>query len=695
MNTNFTSAASRHRALAAAFAAAAVLSACGGDSDHPVPPPPPAPAPAPAVSLGTTAQLALLETTDLHQNILSYNYYTLAEDDSVGLERTSTLITAARAKYPNSMLFDAGDIIQGTVLGDYQALVSKVPCTDKLAIFKAMDAIGYDAGTIGNHEFNYGLGYLAQVTGHTFNVPNLPAVATQTKCQGPAYPQVLANVVSTTDNKPIFDPYVILTKTLTATDASGKTVTAPIKIGVIGFTPPQIMAWDKGNLDGNVTTTGLQETAQQYIPEMKAKGADIIVAVSHGGPDNAAYSPTMENGNLYLAQVPGIDVLLQGHMHQVFPNATSTVAAFNIAGVDKTAGTVAGVPSVMANFWGKNLGVVNLAVKYTSTGWVVDKTQTVASTVSTQNADKTYVAADPQIAPLVKTEHQGTVAYVKTPIGSSDFRMTTYFADVGDITAIQPVNQAQAAYVKAYVAANLPSMSSLPVLSVSAPFKSGFAGGGDYTDVASGQVAIFNAADLYLYANTIQAVKVSGADLKAWLETSAQRFNQIDPTKTTAQTLVSADPGYNFDVLDGDGSMKYEIDVTQPQGSRIKNFTYNGVPVDAAAQFIVATNNYRASGGGNFPGLNGSKTIYQSPDANRDVLIAYVRNTANLTKTANGSDRSWHFTRVTTAGPVTFTSAPGNAALAAADGIPGVTQIQADDGSGKNLAVYQIDLSVQ
>jgi 2',3'-cyclic-nucleotide 2'-phosphodiesterase/3'-nucleotidase len=673
----------RPRAILA-LAALAALAACGGSHDD-----------APGPAQGTTAQVTLLETTDLHQNVLSYNYYTLKEDDSVGLERTATLIKQARAQYPNTMLFDAGDIIQGTVLGDYQALVNKLPCTDELAIFKAMDAIGYDAGTIGNHEFNYGLPYLAQVTGRTFNVKNMPAVASQAKCKGPAYPQVLANVVSTTDNKPLFDPYVILDRQVTATTPDGKTVTATIKVGVIGFTPPQIMAWDKGNLDGNVTTLGLKEAAQQYVPEMKAKGADLIVAISHGGPDDAAYSPTMENGNLYLAQVPGIDVLLQGHMHQVFPNAGSTVAAFNIAGVDKAAGTVAGVPSVMANFWGKNLGVVKLTLTYGANGWAVDKTKSATATVSTQNADKSYVAADPSIAPLVQAEHQGTVSYVQTPIGDADFRMSTYFADVGDVTAIEPVNQAQAAYVKAYVQANLPQYKSLPVLSVSAPFKSGFAGGSDYTDVASGSVAIFNAADLYLYANTIQAVLVTGADLQAWLETAAQRFNRIDPTKTTPQALVSSFPGYNFDVLDGDGSIRYEIDVTQPVGSRIRNLTYNGNAIDPAAQFIVATNNYRASGGGNFPGLNGSKTIYRSPDANRDVLIAYVKAQKTLAKAVNGSDRSWHFTRVATAGPVTFTSKPGNAALAAADGIPGVTQVQADDGSGKGLAVYQIDLSVQ
>ena len=479
-------------AVASALAVSFALSACGSDDDA-----------TPTIATGTSAKLTLLETTDLHQNILSYDYYKLKEDQSVGLERTATLIKQARAQNANTMLFDAGDIIQGTVLGDYQALVSPVKCSDKLAIFKAMDQLGYDAGAIGNHEFNYGLAYLGQVTNRQFNVKNLPAPASQAKCQGPSYSQVLANVVSTSDNSPIFPPYVILDRTLSATAPDGTGVTVSVKVGVIGFTPPTIMSWDKGNLEGNVTTIGLKEAAEKYVPEMKAKGADLVVAISHGGPDAAAYSATMENGDLYLAQVPGIDVLLMGHMHQIFPNATSTVAAFGIAGVDRVAGTVAGVPAVMANFWGKNLGVVNLTLKYAAQGWQVDKSQTTTSTLSTQNADKTYVAVDAAIAPLVQAEHQGTITYVKTPIGAADFRLSTYFADVGDVTAIQVVNQAQTSYVKAYVAANLPQYASLPVLSVSAPFKSGFAGGSDYTDVSSGPVAIFNAADLYLYANTI------------------------------------------------------------------------------------------------------------------------------------------------------------------------------------------------
>ena len=385
------------------------------------------------------------------------------------------------------------------------------------------------------------------------------------------------------------------------------------------------------------------ETAQKYVPEMRSKGADLVVAISHGGLDNSSYDPTMENGNWHLSKVPGIDAMLIGHSHQIFPNATSTVAQFNLPGVDKVKGTVNGVPTVMANFWGKHLGVIKLQLVHNGSKWTVDTSATTVEARSTQNADKSYVAVDPAVASAIASEHAATIQYVKTPIGSTDFNMASYFADVGDPGAIEVVNQAQASYVAAYVAANLPQYASLPVLSVSAPFKSGFAGGSDFTDVASGNVAINNAADLYLYPNTVYAVRVKGSDIKAWLETAATRFNRIDPTLSTDQALVSSYPGYNFDMFTSP-DIRYEIDVTQAQGSRIKNLRYKGKAIDSAAYFIVATNNYRASGGGNFPGLDGSKTIYASPDANRDVLINYIKTTKTITRASNGSDRSWRFT---------------------------------------------------
>lgn len=641
---------------------------------------------------GSITELTLMETTDLHTNVRSYDYFKLAEDKSVGLERTAALIKAVRAESMNSMLFDNGDTIQGTALSDYQALINPIDCSSTLAIYKVMNSLNYDAAGVGNHEFNYGLPYLAQVTGKQFTVDGMPEASAQRKCAGPNFPHVLANVISSKNQQPLFAPYVILERTFIATSPDGSRLSVPIKVGVIGFTPPAILNWDKRFLEGKVYTDGIVEVAKKYVPEMRTKGADIVVAISHGGLDNSTYSPSMENGNWHLAKVPGIDAMLIGHSHQAFPDSASTAPQFNLPGVDKTKGTVNGIPTVMANFWGKNLGVIKLSMKFDQGRWQVDQTKTVVQARSTKNADGSYITPETGVAPMVESEHQATINYVKTPVGTTNFAMASYFADVGDVTAIQVVNQAQADYVSTYVKANLPQYASLPVLSVSAPFKSGFAGGTDFTDVAAGNVAINNAADLYLYPNTIYAVKVTGSDIKNWLETAAQRFNKINPALTTSQELISSFPGYNFDMFTS-SDIQYEIDVTQDLKSRIKNLTYKGQPISPTQEFIVATNNYRASGGGNFPGLDGTKTIYAAPDANRDVLINYIKATRNLTLAANGSSRSWRFTKVATNGTVTFKSAAGKLPLAQAAGLSQISQVSADDGSGKGLAVYAINLN--
>ena len=273
-----------------------------------------------AVPVGTKATLALLETTDLHSNVLSYDYFKLAPDLSLGFERTATLIKRARAEFPNTMLLDNGDTIQGTALADYQSLVNPVACDTPLAMFKVMNLAGFEGGGIGNHEFNYGLAFLSQVTGNKFDVDGLPAPAAQASCAGPKFPQVLANVYSVRSKQPLFNPYAIINKQVSAVGPDGKTVQATLRVGIIGFAPPTIMAWDKRWLDGKVYTAGLKESAEKFIPEMKAKGVDLIVAISHGGLDNSTYSPTMENGSYHLSQVPGIDAMLIGHSHQIFPN---------------------------------------------------------------------------------------------------------------------------------------------------------------------------------------------------------------------------------------------------------------------------------------------------------------------------------------------------------------------------------------
>nr|WP_229418130.1 bifunctional 2',3'-cyclic-nucleotide 2'-phosphodiesterase/3'-nucleotidase [Massilia sp. Root351] len=655
---------------------------------------------------GAQATLALLETSDLHANVLSYDYYKLAPDASLGVERTATLIRQARAEFPNTLLLDNGDTIQGTALADYQALAAPVGCGETLAVYKALNRLGVEGGGLGNHDFNYGLPYLSQVTGARFDVEGVDPAAP--RCAGASFPLVLANIYSAKTKRPLFQPFAILDKRIEATGADGKPLQARVKVGIIGFTPPGILGWDKRWLEGRVYAEGVRESALKYVPQMRAQGADIVVAILHGGLDGAPYTPQMENAGLYLAQVPGIDAMLLGHAHEAFPNPASSSAPFNLPGVDKAKGTVHGVPTVMASLWGKHLGVIGLRLKRDGQRWLVDKAQTTVEARSTLlpaqpapasgemaggAAAKRYVAADPAIAELVAAEHAATIRYVQTPLGSTDFPMTSYFADVGDVSAVQAVNEAQAAYLADYVRANLPQYAQLPVLSVSAPFKSGAAGPGDYTDVKQGAIALNNAADLYLYPNTLSGVKVDGAGLKAWLEKAASRFNTIDPSQTAPQELVNSGfAGYNFDMLTSP-DVSYRIDVTQPQGRRIRDLSYRGKPVRDAQEFLVATNNYRASGGGGFPGVDGSSTVFASPDANRDVLIAYVQRTRSLKRASHGAARSWRFAPVRTQGPVVFHSAPGKFDLARAAGLDNVTQLQADDGAGKGLALYGIDLS--
>ena len=673
---------SRRTATWGVVAIAASLAACGGSDGGNN-----------NANAGATATLAVLETTDLHFNVRSYDYFKLAEDKSYGFERTATLVRAARKEFANTLLVDNGDTIQGTALADYEATINPIACTQQLSMYKAMGALGFDAGTLGNHEFNYGLPFLNQVLGGGLDVDGVDA---SKKCVGAGFPMVLANVISNKTKKPLVQPYTVLERTLVAKGADGKEVKLPIKIGVIGFTTPGIMNWDKRYLEGKVTTEGAVEAATKYVPELRAKGADIVVALLHGGMDGAAYSATMENPGLYLSKVAGIDAMVMGHQHGVFPDTAAT-PGLNLPGVDHKAGTVNGVPAVMASSWGKSLGVVQLALQWDGTKWAVNKSASKSElrNIQSKNAAGTTVTvdADASVAPLIETQHQAAIQYVKTPVGQTDFRMSTLFADVGDPGAIQIVNQAQQAYVAAYLKSSLPQYAQLPVLSVSAPFKSGFQGGADYTDVAVGPLAINNAADLYLYPNTVYAVKVNGGDIKNWLEAAAKRFNQIDPAKTGEQQLISTFPGYNFDMFTT-ADVLYEIDVTKPVGSRIQNLTYLGKPIDVAQEFVIATNNYRATSGKSFiDKLDGSGTIWASPDANRDVVIEYIRKNPAVTRTGNGAAKSWRFAKATVAGPVVFSSGANGLTVAQAAGLSNVTLVAADDGSGKGTSKYAVDLS--
>ena len=619
---------------------------------------------------GPKVELRVMETTDIHVHLADYDYYRDKQSNTVGLAKVATLLKQARAEATNSLLFDNGDLIQGNPLGDYMAKRKGLKPGEVHPVYKAMNLLNYDAANLGNHEFNYGMDFLEK------------------SLAGANFPYVSANVMvddgdqDPSNDKPYFTPYLILDRTVTDTD--GKT--HALKVGVIGFTPPQIMQWDKANLTGKVVSHDIVETAKRYIPEMKGKGADIIVAIPHSGLSKATREGMEENATSYLSQVEGIDAILFGHAHTVFPSAKYE----GFPGADLEKGTLNGVAAVMPGFWGSHLGLIDLTLEKDEEDWKVVDSQSAVRGIYKRDGRKKIplVEADADILKAVEAEHQATIAYMREGVGETSAPINSFFALVADDPSIQIVTNAQKWYLEKILAGT--EYDGLPILSAGAPFKAGGRGGPEYfTDIAKGQIALKNVADLYIYPNTVRAVLLDGAQVREWLEMSAGQFNMIDPAKGGEQALINTDfPTYNFDVIDG---IEYQVDVTQParynkegqivasDSHRIINLTYQGKPIDESQKFVVATNNYRAGGGGKFPGLDGSTIILEAPDENRTVLANYILDLKQVDPAADGN---WSLAPIKGDVSVTFTSSP-RAAKAVAANMPIEQAGMTEDGFAK------------
>ncbi|MBB3964131.1 bifunctional 2',3'-cyclic-nucleotide 2'-phosphodiesterase/3'-nucleotidase [Rhizobium metallidurans] len=592
------------------------------------------------------AHLRLMETTDIHVNVFPYDYYADKPNDTMGLARTATIIDTIRAEAANSLLIDNGDLLQGNPMGDYMAYQRGLKDGDVHPVIKAMNTLGYTVGTLGNHEFNYGLDFMFKV----LNGANFPFVcANLTKGQLASDPK---------QDELFFKPYVIVEKMIK--DGAGNE--SPVKIGFIGFVPPQIMLWDIKNLEGKAQTRDIVEAAKAWVPVMKEAGADIVIALSHSGIDGSAPTDKMENASLHLAAVDGIDAIFTGHQHLVFPGPKTWDG---ISNADPVKGTLHGKPAVMAGFWGSHLGLIDLLLEKDGKSWKIVDFTSEARPIYHRD-DKKKVVADvgdkKEVIEAAKAEHEATLAYVRTPVGKTSAPLYSYFALVADDPSVQIVSQAQSWYIKQMLADT--EYKDLPVLSAAAPFKAGGRGGVDYyTDVPAGDLAIKNIADLYLYPNTVQAVVITGEQVKNWLEMSAGMFNEIKEGTKDAELLNADFPSYNFDVIDG---VTYQIDLAQPRkydndgnainagSNRIQNLAFEGKPIDPKQRFVVVTNNYRAGGGGKFPEIAADKVVFQAPDTNRDVIVRYVYEQGTINPAADGN---WTFKPVTGA-TATFQSGP-------------------------------------
>lgn len=614
---------------------------------------------------GQTVDVRILATTDLHTNLVNYDYYQDKPVETLGLAKTAVLIEKAKKENPNVLLVDNGDTIQGTPLGTYKAIVDPVEKGEQHPMYAALQALGFEAGTLGNHEFNYGLDYLNRVI------------------ETAGMPLVNANVLDPATGKFIYQPYKIIEKTFT--DTQGRLTT--VKIGVTGIVPPQILNWDKANLEGKVVVRDSVEAIRDIIPEMRKAGADITLVLSHSGIGDDKYEKGEENEGYQIASLPGVDAVVTGHSHAEFPSGNGTGFYEKYPGVDGVNGKINGTPVTMAGKYGDHLGVIDLKLNYTDGKWKVTD-----SKGSIRKVDTKSNVADQRVIDIAKESHQGTINYVRQQVGTTSAPINSYFALVKDDPSVQIVNNAQLWYAKQELAGT--PEANLPILSAAAPFKAGTRGDATaYTDIPAGPIAIKNVADLYLYDNVTAILKVNGAQLKEWLEMSAGQFNTIDPTNPQPQNLVNTNyRTYNFDVIDG---VTYEFDITQPNkydregklanpnASRVRNLKYQGKEIDPNQEFIVVTNNYRSNG--NFPGVREASLNRLLNLENRQAIINYILAVKNINPSA---DQNWHFADTIKGLDLRFLTADKAKNLIGTDGDIVYLAASAQEGFGEYKFVY-------
>ncbi|HEY8883308.1 MAG TPA: 5'-nucleotidase C-terminal domain-containing protein [Dermatophilaceae bacterium] len=543
---------------------------------------------------GTPVKLTIMGTTDLHGCVFNWDYFKNTEyNDStandIGLAKVATLVEAVRAQRgrENTLMIDAGDTIQGTPLAYYFARIAPITNGHVHPMAAAMNHIGYEAAALGNHEFNYG-------------IPLLRAFAEQLD-----FPLLGANALDDATGLPAFAPYVIKT-----VEVEGE---EPIRVGVLGLTNPGIAIWDKANVEGKMSFPGLVEQAKIWVPRMRASGVDVVIVAAHSGATtSSSYGdalPYPENAATLVAQqVPGIDAILVGHAHQEIPERRV---------VNETTGREVVLTEPLR--WGMRLSLIDLSLVKRGHRWEV---QSVGSSVLNSNT----VAEDPHVKALLTADHDTVVTYVNAVIGSCTAAMSCATARYEDTAALDFINLVQAEAVTAAIAGT--EAAALPVLSIAAPF---------YKDanIPAGAVSVRDVAGLYIYDNTLLGIVFTGAQVKEYLEYSAFYFQQVSGTGpfvpselTNAVTVVApgGTPDYNYDVMGGSlqKPLTYHIDVAKAPGARILNLSYGGVLIDPEAQFVVAINNYRQSGGGGFPGVTTAPVVYNAQAEIRQLIIDWV-----------------------------------------------------------------------
>lgn len=555
-----------------------------------------------------TVALRLLATSDLHAHLLAWDYYADRPSDAVGLARVASLMAVARAEVADCIYVDNGDLIEGNPLADHQAADTAEPLHPMVA---ALNALGCDAATLGNHEFSHGMPYLRR------------ALA------GVQFPVVSANMLTRKGETPRDDMTLVRRSVILercVTDQMG--CSHPLRVGIFGLTPPQVLDWDGARIDEPLLARDMPEAAAHAISCLRAEGADLVVALAHTGlgqPDGPAAG---DNVGLRLGGLPGLDALVLGHAHQVFPSAEFA----GMPGVDLVAGTVGGVPAVMPGTHGSHLGVIDLTLVRCPDGWQVVGGRAEARPIAMRDGagrQQALVRDDPALAALAAPAHRAVRDWMAQPIGRADTPLHSFFTLVDDAPMQRLIAGAQACHLRDLIAGT--AHADLPVLAAVAPFKTGGrAGPQHFTHIPAGPLLMRHVADLYCFPNVFAAMVLTGACLADWLERAVSAYARVVPGGVDQPLLDPAFPAFGIEMIAG---LTYGVDLAAPArydaqgrqvaaGGRVRDLSFAGAPVAPGARFALATNSYRVGVVRRQTG--GGEIIPSGADTMRDILLRQI-----------------------------------------------------------------------
>lgn len=548
-----------------------------------------------------TLAVRVLATSDLHAHILPWDYHADRPSHTRGLSRVAGLIARAKAEVPNTVLLDNGDFLHGSPLGDFAVQSGQAA---RHPMIRAMNRLGYDAATLGNHEFSHGIEVLRQSLGAA------------------RFPVVSANMWDQEQDRPFVPPFVVLDRQMR--DANGNA--HAVRIGVIGFLPPQTVIWEREQLQGRVSARAILEAAHDAVPQLRGRGVDVVIALSHSG---LGADGGDENVSAALAAIDGIDAVIAGHTHEVFPDPLGPRA-------------LSGKPVVMPGFFGSHLGVIDLTLSRIGGAWRVTAHSAEARPIAGRNAADgravALVGGDRAVEKTAAPLHGALKAAGDQVVGHTVVPLHSYFALVKGSRALDLVAAAQTEHVR--IALRGSEFAALPILSAVAPFKAGGRGGPEnYTDIPTGQVTERHVSDLYLHPNRLVALRVRGRDLADWLERSVSLFHQIGARARDAELVNPDFPSFNFDMIFG---LTYQIDLSRnarhdarghvldPTARRIFDLRFQETPLDPQAEFVLATNSYRSSGGAGFPCCGSGHVLYSSAQTSSEVLRQHILNAGRI-----------------------------------------------------------------